>query len=51
MSAEKAKWHNAILIPVFLPAVIVIALLVIGTLSAPEKAGELISGSTDNPIL
>ncbi|ATZ73418.1 choline transporter [Idiomarina sp. X4] len=52
MSAEKAKWHNAILIPVFLPAVIVIALLVIGTLSAPEKAGELfnwtLAGITDN---
>ena len=52
MSAEKAKWHNAILVPVFLPAVIVIALLVIGTLSAPEKAGELfnwtLAGITDN---
>ena len=52
MSAEKAKWHNAILIPVFLPAVIVITLLVIGTLSAPEKAGELfnwtLAGITDN---
>jgi len=52
MSAEKAKWHNAILVPVFLPAVIVITLLVIGTLSAPEKAGELfnwaLAGITDN---
>lgn len=52
MSAEKSKWHNAILFPVFLPAVIVIALLVIGTLSAPEKAGELfnwtLAGITDN---
>ncbi|ASG64844.1 BCCT family transporter [Idiomarina piscisalsi] len=52
MSAEKSKWHNAILVPVFLPAVIVIALLVIGTLSAPEKAGELfnwtLAGITDN---
>lgn len=52
MSAEKQKWHSAILLPVFLPAVIVIALLVIGTLSAPEKAGELfdwtLAGITDN---
>ncbi|MFD2631535.1 BCCT family transporter [Idiomarina piscisalsi] len=52
MSAEKAKWHKAILVPVFLPAVIVITLLVIGTLSAPEKAGELfnwtLAGITDN---
>ena len=52
MSAEKSKWHSAILFPVFLPAVIVIALLVIGTLSAPDKAGELfdwtLAGITDN---
>lgn len=52
MSAEKRKWNSAILAPVFLPAVIVIALLVIGTLSAPEKAGELfdwtLAGITEN---
>lgn len=52
MSTEKRKWHSAILLPVFLPAVIVIALLVVGTLSAPEKAGELFSwtlaGITEN---
>lgn len=52
MSAEKRKWNSAILAPVFFPAVIVIALLVIGTLSAPEKAGELfdwtLAGITDN---
>lgn len=41
MSTEKKPWHHAILFPVFLPAIFVIALLVIGTLSAPEKAGEL----------
>ena len=41
MSTERKPWHHAILVPVFLPAVIVIALLVIGTLSAPEQAGKL----------
>jgi len=41
MSTEKKPWHHAILFPVFLPAIFVIALLVIGTLSAPKKAGEL----------
>lgn len=43
MSSEKAKWNSAILAPVFFPAVAVIALLVIGTLSNPELAGELFS--------
>ena len=33
------------MVPVFLPAVIVIALLVIGTLSAPELAGNLFSAT------
>lgn len=52
MPTEKSKWHSAILIPVFVPAVFVIALLVIGTLSAPEKAAELfdwtLAGITEN---
>ncbi|OZB06767.1 MAG: choline transporter [Idiomarina sp. 34-48-12] len=43
MSNTKAKWNSAILVPVFIPAVAVIALLVIGTLSSPELAGELFS--------
>ena len=43
MSATKAKWNSAILAPVFIPAVAVIALLVIGTLSNPELAGEVFS--------
>lgn len=41
MATERKPWHHAILFPVFLPAIIVIALLVIGTLSAPEQAGKL----------
>ncbi len=45
MSNAKGNWRNAILVPVFLPAVIVIALLVIGTLSAPELAGNLFSAT------
>ncbi|HET8817806.1 MAG TPA: BCCT family transporter, partial [Pseudidiomarina sp.] len=40
---SKPKWHSAILVPVFVPAVVVIALFVIGTLSNPERAGELFS--------
>ena len=41
MATDKKPWHHAILFPVFLPAIFVIALLVIGTLSAPEQAGKL----------
>ncbi|RUO40897.1 choline transporter [Pseudidiomarina aestuarii] len=40
---SKPKWHSAILIPVFAPAVVVIALFVIGTLFNPERAGDLFS--------
>lgn len=40
---ERRKWHSAILVPVFFPAVAVIALLVIGTLANPELAGEVFS--------
>lgn len=39
----RRKWNDAILVPVFLPAVAVIALLVIGTLANPELAGEVFS--------
>lgn len=40
---ERRKWNSAILVPVFFPAVAVIALLVIGTLASPELAGEVFS--------
>lgn len=44
MTTEKKKrFHSALLLPVFIPAVVVIALLVIGTLANPELAGELFS--------
>ena len=35
------SWESTILMPVFAPAVIVLVLLVIGTISNPEAAGEL----------
>lgn len=35
------SWKSTILMPVFAPAVIVLVLLVIGTISNPEAAGEL----------
>ncbi|NLC70232.1 MAG: BCCT family transporter, partial [Desulfuromonadaceae bacterium] len=38
---EKPAWHDAILLPVFIPAVAVIFLLVLGTISNPALAGEL----------
>lgn len=43
MLAEKSKTaqHSTILIPVFAPAVIIIFLLVIGTISNPELAGQV----------
>jgi len=44
MTTEKKKrFHSALLLPVFIPAVVVIALLVIGTLANPELAGDLFS--------
>jgi choline/glycine/proline betaine transport protein len=43
---EKLKKSNStILIPVFLPAVIVIFLLVVGTISNPTKMGEIFSST------
>lgn len=41
MVSKKNSWHKAVLLPVFLPAIFVISLLIIGTLSAPDKAGAL----------
>ncbi|MBY6062873.1 BCCT family transporter [Pseudidiomarina sediminum] len=43
MMTERRKWNSAILVPVFFPAVAVIALLVIGTLANPKLAGEVFS--------
>ncbi|MBO1518965.1 BCCT family transporter [Oceanisphaera sp. DM8] len=43
MSADKSPPSSTILVPVFIPAVIVIALMVIGTMSNPELAGDIFS--------
>lgn len=45
MPPSLAKAGSTILIPVFLPAVIVIALMVIGTMSNPTLAGEVFSAT------
>tara|TARA_R100000005_G_scaffold95556_2_gene77488 strand:+ start:1498 stop:3549 length:2052 start_codon:yes stop_codon:yes gene_type:complete len=37
--------HSTVLLPVFIPAVVVIILLVIGTISSPDLAGQLFSSS------
>ncbi|MDY0268528.1 BCCT family transporter [Trichloromonas sp.] len=42
---KKETWHASILLPVFLPAVAVIFLLVMGTISNPALAGELFAGA------
>ncbi|WP_227875017.1 BCCT family transporter [Oceanisphaera profunda] len=41
MNPEKASPSSTILIPVFIPAVVVILLMVVGTMSNPELAGEV----------
>ncbi|PSJ44749.1 choline transporter [Zobellella endophytica] len=43
MTSEKSPLSSTVLIPVFIPAVIVIALMVIGTISNPELAGDIFS--------
>ncbi|MGO1247124.1 MAG: BCCT family transporter [Oceanisphaera sp.] len=43
MNADKSPPSSTILVPVFIPAVIVIALMVIGTMSNPELAGDIFS--------
>ncbi|WP_243454072.1 BCCT family transporter [Oceanisphaera pacifica] len=43
VSADKSPPSSTILVPVFIPAVIVIALMVIGTMSNPELAGDIFS--------
>ncbi|MCL5049782.1 BCCT family transporter [Aliidiomarina maris] len=40
MGASSAKVKSTLLLPVFLPAIIVIALLIIGTISNPDLAGQ-----------
>lgn len=41
MGATSSKVKSTLLLPVFLPAIIVIALLIIGTISNPDAAGQL----------
>ena len=41
----KANWKSTILMPVFIPAVILTLLLVVATVSAPETAGNIFSSS------
>ncbi len=43
MSVEEKQSTSTVLIPVFIPAVVVIVLLVVGTISNPELAGEAFS--------
>jgi choline/glycine/proline betaine transport protein len=43
MRSLKLVWPATVLVPVFIPAVVVIFLMIIGTLSNPELAGELFS--------
>ncbi|MGO1233634.1 MAG: BCCT family transporter [Marinobacter sp.] len=45
MASEKKAIRSTILVPVFIPAVAVALLLVIGTISNPELAGELFSST------
>ena len=41
----KVNWKTTILMPVFIPSVILILLLVVGTVSNPERAGNAFSGT------
>ncbi|HHX35061.1 MAG TPA: BCCT family transporter, partial [Gammaproteobacteria bacterium] len=40
-TADKSSRFSTVLVPVFVPAVIVIALMVVGTMSNPERAGAV----------
>ena len=40
-TTDKSSKVSTILLPVFIPAVLVIVLMVIGTMSNPERAGAL----------
>lgn len=43
MRSLKFDWPSTVLVPVFIPAVVVIFLMIVGTLSNPELAGEVFS--------
>jgi choline/glycine/proline betaine transport protein len=45
MTEKKPLWRSTILVPVFAPAVIVTLLLVLGTISNPELAGQFFSAT------
>lgn len=45
MTEQTPKSNNTVLIPVFIPAVAVIALLVLGTVSNPDLAGEVFAST------
>ncbi len=45
MTEQTPKSNNTVLIPVFVPAVVVIVLLVLGTVSNPELAGEVFAST------
>jgi choline/glycine/proline betaine transport protein len=45
MTPDKSPPSSTVLIPVFIPAVIVIALMVIGTMSNPQLAGDIFSAT------
>jgi len=47
MSAKSPKVRSTLLLPVFIPAIAVIALLIIGTVSNPELAGELFAATLE----
>ncbi len=45
MASDKKTMRSTILVPVFIPAVVVALLLVVGTISNPELAGEAFSAT------
>lgn len=45
--SKQISWPTSILIPVFIPAVLVIFLMIIGTLSNPQLAGEVFAHTLD----
>lgn len=45
MSSSSSRFQSTLLLPVFIPAVIVITLFVVGTMSNPTLAGELFSST------
>ncbi len=42
---KKEAWHASVLVPVFVPAVVVIALLVVGTISNPTLASKVFASA------